>query len=91
MAYIPKNKGIYVVLAAQLYDNGIYYHCTGSAVSLENAIRYAESYENHYRQNGWELDEVRDDLDRADYYESTWINKHGNQAFLKIQKSALMQ
>lgn len=78
-------------MAVQLYDNGIYYHCTGAAVSLENAILFAENYERVYRNQGFELVEVNDDLERAGYYESSWINKDGCQAWLKIQKSALME
>lgn len=91
MAYLPKNKGVYVVLAVQIFQDNIFYHCAGASTNINGAMAYAANYEQYYRDKGWELIEANDDMERAEFYESSWIDEYGNQAFLKIQKSALMQ
>lgn len=88
--YVSQRSGIYVVIAAQVYPNGIYYHCAGAAVSPQNAVRYAENYESYYREHGYEMVDVEDMLDKSGSYESIWENEFGNMAYLKIQKSAIM-
>ena len=91
MAYLRKGQPVYVVIAAILSGDNIYYHCAGAALSMDNAIRYAEYYEQGLRERGFNLDKVDDQLENASYYESIWSGAPGSQAFLKIQKSALME
>ena len=91
MAYLRKGQPAYVVIAVTLSDDNIFYHCAGAALSMDNAIRYAEYYEQNLREGGFDLNTVDDELDRASYYESIWDGADGSQAFVKIQKSALME
>ena len=91
--YIRKNQPAYVVIAVNLTGDKIYYHCAGSALSMKNAMRYAEAYENHLKERGYILDTVDDQLENASYYESVWIGDPAtdSQTFVKIQKTALME
>lgn len=89
--YLRKGQGIYVVVAVSISDKGIYYHCAGAAVGIENAIKYTMYYEQHLQERGYELVEAIDELEYANHYESIWQGDNNSQTFVKIQKSALME